>query len=77
MLPSVSSLLSSVGGCGFIRPSRRSLSGFVFVALFRSAPAAHCFALLWARALPVVCRGVVVRRVAGGFAVSVPVAVGG
>ncbi len=77
MLPTVPSLLSSVGGRGFVRPSCRSLSGFVFVALFRSPCAARCFALLWARALPRVCRGCVVRRAAGGWAVSVPVAVGG
>jgi hypothetical protein len=57
-----------------LRPSSRSLSGWVCVVRFSSFSAASRFALSWGRRLPAVCRGCVVRPVEGGFAVSVPVA---
>lgn len=58
-----------------LRPSPRSLSGWVCVVRFSSFSAASRFALSWGRRLPAVCRGCVVRAAAGGgFAVSVPVA---
>lgn len=55
------------------RRSRLSLSGFVAVARFRSFAAAGRFARSWGRRLPARPGFCVVRRVSGGFAVSVPV----
>ena len=55
------------------RRSRLSLSGFVAVARFRSFAAAARFALSWGRRLPARPGFCAVRRVPGGFAVSVPV----
>jgi hypothetical protein len=83
-VPSVQSVQRSAS-CGLVswsvavvsvllRPSRHSLSGWVCVVHFSSFHAASHFARSWARRLPAVCRGCVVRRVKGGFAVSVPVA---
>lgn len=54
------------------RRSRLSLSGFVAVARF-SSPAAGVFARSWGRRLPPRPGFCAVRRVPGGFAVSVPV----
>ena len=54
------------------RRSRLSLSGFVAVARFRSFAAAARFALSWGRRLPARPGFCAVRRVPGGFAVSVP-----
>jgi hypothetical protein len=56
-----------------VRPSGRSLSGFVCVACFSSLPAALAFSRSWGVRLPVFCRGCVVRRASVGWAVSVPV----
>ena len=55
------------------RRSRLSLSGFVAVVRFSSFPAALWFARCWGRRLPARPGFCVVRRVPGGFAVSVPV----
>jgi hypothetical protein len=55
------------------RRSRLSLSGFVAVARFGSFAAASRFALSWGRRLPPRPGFCAVRRVPGGFAVSVPV----
>ena len=44
-----------------VRPSRRSLSGWVAVVRFSSPAAANRFAALWGSRLPVWCRGCVVR----------------
>ena len=59
-----------------VRPSSRSLSGWVCSVSFSSPAAAGSFASLWSRRLPAVCRGCVVRSAAGRFLVSVPVARG-
>jgi hypothetical protein len=55
------------------RRSRRSLSGFVAVVRFSALPAALLFARSWGRRLPPRPGFCAVRRVPGGFAVSVPV----
>ena len=55
------------------RRSRLSLSGFVAVVRFSSFPAALRFARCWGRRLPARPGFCAVRRVPGGFAVSVPV----
>jgi hypothetical protein len=55
------------------RRSRRSLSGFVAVVRFSALPAARLFACSWGRRLPPRPGFCAVRRVPGGFAVSVPV----
>ena len=55
------------------RRSRRSLSGFVAVVRFSALPAARLFACSWGRRLPPHPGFCAVRRVPGGFAVSVPV----
>ncbi len=77
VLRSASSPLASWCGLALaisVRPSRVALGGWVAVVRFSSSAAARRFALLWAARLPAVYRGCVVRRVSGGFAVSVPVA---
>ena len=56
-----------------VRPSVRSLSGFVCVACFENLPAARAFAKSWGVRLPLFCKGCVIRRLPNGFAVSVPV----
>lgn len=58
---------------GFVRPSRRSLSGWVFVVSFARFPAARACARQFARWLPRRCGGVVVRRGVAGWLVSLPV----
>lgn len=77
VLPSVglvSSAACRLGSSGFaVRPSARSLGGFVAVAGFRAAASAALFAARVAASLPAACRGCVVR-VSGGLSwVSVPV----
>jgi len=57
-----------------VRPSVRSLSGFVAVVRFRSLAGASAFARCWGRRLPAVCRGCVLRSSGGFWFVSVPVA---
>jgi len=56
------------------RPSVRSFSGFVAVVRFASPAAAARFSRSWARRLVPAVSFCAVRRVPGGFAVSVPVA---
>lgn len=81
----LSSLSSGLAGAGavsspacLLRPSARSLSGWVAVVVL-PAPAARRFARFWSVRLPVVCSGVRVRPVApfpsGLLSVSVPVVV--
>lgn len=76
-LPSVSAVSRSaccLSASGFaVRPSSRGLGGFVAAVGFRRPAAAAAFAVLWARALPSVCRGCVVRVASGLSWVSVPV----
>ena len=67
----------ALGGRCLVRPSRRSLSGFVCSCFFPSSALAFGFGRGAAAALPLACCGAVVRPAAGGFAVSVPVAVPG
>jgi hypothetical protein len=69
----LSNLLSSFGGRGVVRSSRRSFTRFVFVACFRSHVAASCFARCVCGAVAPCARGVVVRRSGAGWSVSVPV----
>jgi hypothetical protein len=58
-----------------LRPSSRSLSGWVLV-VSGPFPAVRAVAAAWAGRLPRVCRGVVVRPAGAGLvAASVPVAV--
>jgi len=56
-----------------VRPSARAAGGWVVVPVFSRRSLAARFAAVWSGRLPAVCRGCVVRPVAGGFAVSVPV----
>lgn len=88
MFPSFSAVSASSGSGAFagvplagafsVRRSRRSASGWVAVVGFFSPSVAGAFAALWSARLPAVCRGCVVRSVAGAhgarFFVSVPVA---
>jgi len=85
VLPSPAGAFSWSGGCGFLRPSRRSLSGWVAVLVWLPGGGlsargawlgASSSASALARVLPPVCGGVVVRRCGRGWAVSVPVVVG-
>jgi len=79
VVPSVAAVSTSVVGpvvsAFVVRRSLRSLSGWVVALVFPSVAAAGLFAGVWAGQLPVVCRGCVVRRVAAGWSVSVPVVV--
>ncbi len=56
-----------------VRPSSRSLSGFVAVAGFSSFRVASRFSRVWGGRVPSPCGGCCVRRVSGLFCVSVPV----
>ena len=64
------------GSSAALRPSVRSVSGWVCVALFPSAAGAVAFGAFFSRVLPVSCGGVRLRRAFRGFwSVSVPVVV--
>lgn len=79
-LPSVSSVsrrACQFGASGFsVRPSSRSLSGFVACAGFASSALAADFARYACGRLPRMCGGCVVRAAGGLHWVSVPVSVG-
>ncbi len=57
-----------------IRESSRSLTGYVCECFFEDRRKAHAFAAKWAKRLPEVCKGVIVRRKGAEFAASVPCA---
>ena len=58
-----------------VRPSSRSVSGFVLVARFVGLAQAQRFALRQSAGLPARCKGCAVRFGGGFWSVSVPVAV--
>jgi len=65
---------SGAAGAGWLRPSSRSLSGWVACVPFVSVGAAGAFAAAFAAGvLPAACGGVRVRRVGSAFVASVPV----
>lgn len=65
-------LPAGAGLCFWVRHSGRSLSGWAFVAIFHQRRHAAAWARFWASRLPARCRGCVVYRACGGWAVSVP-----
>jgi len=79
VVPSLAAVSASVVGpvvsAFVVRRSSRSLSRWVVALVFPSLAAARLFAGVWAVQLPAACGGCAVRRVAAGWAVSVPVAV--
>ncbi len=78
-LPSVYAVASSASAsdvfCFFgVRPSSRSLSGFVAVTGFSKLETAALFSRTWSKRLPAVCQGCSVRKSSKGhFNVSIPV----
>lgn len=76
MVPNISKLSKTyAGGQVFIRPSKRSVSGYVAVVQFSNARRAQRLARLFSSMLPALCGGCKVRRSGRFWAVSLPVVV--